>query len=320
MHVGKIPFAIIIATLSIVMNIALGILFLVKPPSPESPTSSLPSPENSSNYPLLSKRIFAENQNDLLVNFIPLRSALYEYVNKLEDPVGVYFEYLPSGTSIGVNDKMEVRLASLIKTPLVMGVYKEIEKGVLNKDTLLTLKKDDLDPKFGDLWKRGEGTKLTIKEAVDFALIQSDNTAANALTSRMPLRAIDDIFDNLDIATNNDGDVSLITPKSYSSIFRSLYISSSLQKNSSNEILDIMTRTDFNDQIAAGVPRNVKVSHKIGVFDSENIHSDCGIVYAPERPYLLCIMSRSSKEKSREYMQHISKMIYGYVTAVKGNK
>src|SRR3989338_211964 len=59
-------------------------------------------------HPFLSKRIFAENQNDILINFIPLREAMRTYMDKLGEAAGVYFEYLPSGNSIGINDKMEV--------------------------------------------------------------------------------------------------------------------------------------------------------------------------------------------------------------------
>lgn len=70
--------------------------------------------------PYLSKRIFVENQNDILINFIPLRRALREYVEKPENKVGVYFEYLPSGTSIGANEKEEVVLVSLSKVPLAI--------------------------------------------------------------------------------------------------------------------------------------------------------------------------------------------------------
>lgn len=317
----KFPIAIIIATLSILANIALGIMFFAKSSAPAASqpgsTTHDPSLGDQSGYPFLSKRIFAENQNDLILNFVPLRTALREYVNKLPDQVGVYFEYLPSGTSIGVNDKLEVRLASLIKTPLIMGVYRQIEKGQTGKETVLTLKKDDLDQKFGDLWKRGAGAKLTVKEAVDLALIKSDNTAANVLLSVVPANAIDDVFDSLDIETSSDGEINLVTPKGYSSIFRSLYLSSYLKRDSSNEILEILTRTDFDDQIASEIPKNIKVSHKFGIYNSENAHSDCGIVYAPGRPYLLCIMTKSSQEKAREYMGHISKMIYGYVTIAK---
>lgn len=280
-----------------------------------------PKQEDLGQYPYLSKRIFTASQNDILINFIPLRTAMREYVNSQDDQIGVYFEYLPSGTSIGVNDNLEINLASLVKIPLVMAIYRQMEKNELKKDDVLTIKKENIDPKFGDLWKKGEGTTLTAEEAIRLSLINSDNTASNVLRSAIPALAIDHVFDSLDIPKDAKGAFHIISPKNYSSILRSLYLSSYLTETSSNEILDILTMTVFDDKIAAGVPKNIKVAHKIGVFSAkdapEKTYSDCGIVYIPQRPYLLCIMTKSNEEKAREHMQHISKMVYGYVVAVK---
>lgn len=272
-------------------------------------------------YPLLSKRIFVENPNDNIINFIPLRAAMNEYAKELPEETGIYFEYLPTGTSIGVNEKMEINLASLVKIPLVMGVYRQIEKGQLRREDVLTIHKDDLDKGFGDLWKKGVGTTLTVEEAVRLALVNSDNTASNVLRSTIPPQTIDLVFDSLDIPKDLNGTLHIISPKNYSSILRSLYLSSYLKEESSNEILDILTQTIYADKIAAGVPKDVGVAHKIGVFSSkkqaEETFSDCGIVYAPQKPYLLCIMTKSNEERAREIMKTFSKMIYEYITVTK---
>lgn len=203
-----------------------------------------------------------------------------------------------------------------------MGVYREIELGRLKEDDLLTMQKEDIDPKFGTFWKKGVGTTVTVSEAIDKMLIESDNTAANMLARIVPADTIDNVFDSLDIPANKKGELTTITPKSYSSIFRSLYLSSYLSEDSSNTILEILTRTNFNDKVVAGVGKDVKVSHKIGIFNSnsttERAYSDCGIVYIPQRPHMICIMTKANEQKTQEYMSHISKMIYSYVSIVKG--
>lgn len=272
--------------------------------------------------PFLSKRIFIENQNDILINFIPLRSALKDYVAKQPEKIGVYFEYLPSGTSIGVNDTTEINLASLLKVPVVMAVYKKLETGEIKKDEKILIKKDDLDERFGDGWKLGENYEITVEEAILLSLKKSDNTASNVLLAKVGSRAIDDVFDSLDIPKNVEGSFHVISPKSYSSILRSLYLSSYLKNESSNEILEILTQTDFTDKIPAGVDNSIKVAHKIGVFNKEiegkNIetYSDCGIIYVPQRPYILCIMIEGNENIAREHMKHLSKMVYGYIKVV----
>lgn len=276
----------------------------------------------SQKYPLLSKRIFTENQNDILINFIPLRTALREYIASVDNPVGVYFEYLPSGTSIGVNDGLEVILASLVKVPIVMGIYRQYERGVLKKTDTLIMSEKNIDKRFGDLWQRGAGTKMTVQETVEYALKYSDNTATSMLVDALPELAADNVFDSLDIARDTVGEITYITPKSYSSIFRSLYLSSYLSEASSNEILDMLTRTAFSDKLPKPIPKAIPVSHKIGVFNSinatEKAYSDCGIIYVPQRPYLLCVMAKTTDTQAQEYLSHVSKMVYGYVSAIAG--
>ncbi len=275
-------------------------------------------------YPYLSKRIFANNPNDIVINFIPLRQAFKEYVEKQDGQVGAYFEYLPSGTSIGVNDKEEIKLVSLSKVPLVMSIFKKIEKGKMSLSDILTVKKEHLDERFGNLWKKGEGTKLSVEELIKLALVESDNTAYNVLFDQLTPQEVNGVYEGLDIQISKEGEHMLVSPKSYSSILRSLYLSSFLSEENSNRILEILTKTAFNDKISAGVPENIKVAHKIGVFEklagSQNVFIDCGIIYVPNRPYILCAFVHGTNEQAQKYMSYISKMVYEYIIRVKGGQ
>lgn len=271
-----------------------------------------------SRYSLLSPRIFAERQNDRLVNFVPLRTQLNAYYEKVNVDMGFYFEYLPSGISIGVNEKESFILASLLKTPLVMGVYKQLEKGIIHRNDIVTIKEEDLDPLFGNLWEKGVGFQLSLLEAIKYTLIDSDNTAKNVLFSSVPEGTLEDVFDALDIPKDLSGSDPVVTPKNYSSILRSLYLSSYLTEESSQEILYLLTQTPFNDKLAAGVPKTVRVSHKIGVHrggeNANAVFTDCGIIYEPKRPYILCIMTKSSEPVAKKHMKEISKLVYEYVS------
>lgn len=276
------------------------------------------SAQVSSQYPLLSKRLFAESQNDVLVNFVELRDQLREYHETTNQPFGIYFEYLPSGVSIGIDEKENYVVASLLKVPLVMGVYKRIEQNEIKKDDVHTLVKDDLDPSFGNLWQEGAGTQLTIEELVNHTLIDSDNTAARALFRVSTEHRPEEVFDYLDIPKELDNDNPVVNPKNYSSVLRSLYLSSYLTRESSSEILDTLTRTKFSDKLPAPIPSDIKVAHKIGVHlggdNKQSIYTDCGIVYVPQRPYILCVMTRSDEKTATKYISDVSKIVYDYVS------
>jgi len=311
---------IVIFAISVLANILLtGYLFF-------SPKRILPlsKKETQTTFNYLAPRIFAENQNDVLINFIDLRTKLQAYVKPIPDRIGVFFEYLPSGTGIGINEKEEYLVASLLKVPVAMAAYESIITGKLKEDTMLTLDKSHLDPYFGPLWQEGPGYRLTLMEAISRMLQQSDNTAARVIFDSLPPGAVENIFDQLDIPKVINENQPVVTPKNYASILKSLYLSSILPKEQSQKLLAILTQTDFNDRIVAGIPHGIPVAHKIGFHTYPNldqsIYTDCGIVYAPSRPFILCIMVQSSEDHALRYMKDIASMVYTYVTSYQKNK
>lgn len=276
-----------------------------------------------SQFPWLANRLFTPQNDDMIINFTQLRETMNSYYNEQEIPLGVYFEYLPTGASVGVKDQLQVEIGSLAKVPAVMGIYKEIEKGNLKLTDVLTVKEENLDDRFGELWKEGAGKELTVEQAIKFTLEQSDNTAASVLTSSLTSETLSEVFNELDLPKTRTGPFPVMSPKSYASVFRNLYLSAYLNNDSSNAILGDLTETNFNDKLPAGVPDSVKVAHKIGVFriaDTQDIYSDCGIVYVPDRPYILCIMVAAPEDTARKEIIAYSKMVYSFVSQVKPSK
>lgn len=289
--------------------------FILMPYKPQQNT------KQQSSFPYISQQIFEFNPNDILINFTSLRTTLNDYMTKIPDSVSLYFEYLPSGVSIGINEKQESQLVSLLKVPVVIAVYKNIELGKIHKTNLISLQKEDLDNSFGTLWKQGAGSTITVQEAITQMLVNSDNTAKNVLGHLLTNDDVLNVFNSLDIPLDTQNESPVVSAKNYSSILKSLYFSSYLTAHDSNEILNILTKSHFNDEIAKPIPQTIPVAHKIGVLDiadnnSTPLYDDCGIIYIPERPYILCIMTKAKQQNALPYMQDLSKIIYTYVSQV----
>lgn len=286
--------------------------------------------KNSHNrYPYLSKRLFAEKPNDVIINFNSLRADLRSYPTDNKIDMGIYFEYMPSGNNIGVNEKEEFFSASLIKVPVVMRAYRLIEVGKLSLSEAVTLDPNDIDKTFGSLWERGAGAKVTIDELIRLSIADSDNTAYNALgrvtdshTRVGPdTNLIKDVYDYLDLPSDTIGSTYGTTPKNYSSILRSLYLSAYLNFNDSNRLLELMTETSFNKWLPQPLPSDIKVAHKYGVFEGNSkdltVSSDCGIIYYPQRPYTLCVMIRTDDPLVAEkHIQAVSAKVYNFIKSV----
>ncbi len=267
-------------------------------------------------YPLLSPRILRDTHPDFILNFLDLRTNLHKKLDSLGDKFSMYFEYLPTGNSIGINANNEFYAASLFKLPVVMAYFRRKELTNTKEDVKVKLTKEMLDSRFGDLWQKGEGYEIGLDEAVQLALEKSDNTAAEALGAAITQDAFNDVYEAIDIPLQITNNGAVMTAKNYSSILKALYFSAVLTKEDSSKTLDYLTHSEFNDKLIAGLPKDITVAHKIGVID-EKSYMDCGIVYIPSRPYILCMVSSGTEDDARSRMSSTSKMIYDFVSNAK---
>lgn len=275
-------------------------------------------------YNFLAKRVLIENPNDILLNFSSLESQLETYTNtKLDkEQASVYFEYLPSGTSIGINEKEELVGASLLKTPLAINLFKASEEGKINLDTPITLKKEWLNSQYGELYKKGDGYQLTLRQAAEIMLKDSDNTAAlmiyDSLAAIMPIDNKLLSFIDADYGVNKDSSVRL-GAQSYSAILKCLYFACYTNRDSSQEILSYLARSSDSSRLKLYLTDNsLRVAHKIGTYDASgeiSVQSDCGIFYVPNRNYLLCVMVKGDDPAASRAIGDISKIVNDFIVS-----
>ena len=277
------------------------------------------APEVPDKYPYLARRIFLEDPNDVIINFTSLRRTLQDYVAKFPQKIGVYFEYLPTGNSIGINEKEIFYAASLLKIPMAMAVYKEMELGNISMDEKLTIKLENINKEYGELWKTGAGAELTVKDALKQSVVESDNTAYLVLRDKVKDKNLEEVFNYLDIPRDNINDRGGVSPKNYASILRSLYFSAFLSFENSSSLLELMSVASKNDLLRRGVPREITISNKYGVYSlgdtSKQVYSDCGIVYYPKRNYILCVMldNTNDEDLADTHIGRISRTVYEFV-------
>ena len=96
-----------------------------------------------------------------------------------------------------------------------------------------------------------------------------------------------------------DYDSYSISPKQYSTILRVLYNATYLSRDYSEKALQIMSHAQYNQGLLAGVPASTTVAQKFGESvdgsdpsTPEITLSNCGIVYYPAHPYILCVMTK----------------------------
>lgn len=270
-------------------------------------------------HPFLAKRIFSEDANDSVINFEPLRKKLQNELSHYNDTDrSLYFEYLPTGTSIRIGENSQLVGASLLKLPHIMNLYHLAEAKSINLEDKVQLRQSWLDDSYGDLYKKGSGYELTIRDLVKMAAEKSDNTAINGIkeivASHKLLRedtAINAL--DVDLSTGPEGDTQL-SSRSYSSFLKCLYFACYVSPDNSQEILSYLSANiTANDRLPKYLPKDLKVAHKFGV-SGEVTQGDCGIIYVERRNYVLCVLLNENKVKGSEIIAQLSKYVYDYVS------
>ena len=274
-------------------------------------------------YGLLSPKVawldvdtYLEERKAWTVSYQPLKPQINETLSNvgLTGHFGVYFEDLTTGAWIGINEKDQYLPMSLLKVPTMVAVLKKVEKEETSLEDYVLLNEEDLNDVSGSLAQKGAGYKITVRELLRIMIKESDNTALLTLNRRvLTYSELEEAKVALGIRSDNETDEA-ISPKGYSSILRSLYLSTYLRRPFSQIALSIMSETDYNTQLPAGLPADVKVAHKVGFDASSGLYHDCGIVYVPKKPYILCVMSKDTDYwQANQAISEISQKTYEYV-------
>lgn len=271
---------------------------------------------------VLNKAGYIQLENDLKMLILKEKTA-----GTVEE-VGVYFRDLRNGPIFGINEDHRFIPASLLKLPLVLTLFsiKEDKTDLLDKQLLYSassignLSIPDEIAVSPDLQ---EGKRYALEQIMASTLKYSDNLAyymlVEYLNSSVPGggQAILRTFQEIGIVDPRDINEAAMSARSYASIFRLLYNASYLDPVDSELLLSWLAQTTFKDGLYAGIPREVTVAHKFGIRHDQNggidLH-DCGIVYYPGNPYILCVMTHGHDEqKLTSFIATVSKMVYDEV-------
>jgi len=315
--------------LTVVISFAGGVLIGRQAQQPKSggigqsvlPTAPIISGQAVS-YQLLDPLRVGRPQEDFAVEFAPLRNKLQTLIDewgKRGVVVAVQLEYLNTGSYLSINQNYRMLPASLTKVPVVMMVMRKIEQGQLSMEQELEITAPDRDSKWGTLYKQPVGTKLKLSEVIERSLVDSDNTAHKMLYRLVGIDEARDLSEVLNLEDLFDQE-GKITAREYARLLRSLYSSSYLRPEDSQLILGYLTRDQQVKFLIRGFG-GVPYAHKFGESTVVRSYLDAGIVYVPNRPFVIVVMAHDEKGEvelnretaGKEIFEPIAKDVYEYI-------
>lgn len=226
---------------------------------------------------------------------------------KLSGVYGLYVVDLTSEESFGINESEAFQAASLIKLPVMVGLYQELEDGSLSLDDIYTLKESDRAGGAGSLQLRDAGYEISYRKLLEKMGKESDNTAFGIVRRYLGDEKIAQVIGDIGMVSTSLEE-NETSPEDVGVFFQKLWGGDLILETHKSELLSFLTDTDFEKHLAKGVPGGVDVAHKYG--REVHVVNDAGIVLT-DSPYVVVIMTKGVVESEADgIFPTLSEIVY----------
>jgi len=229
--------------------------------------------------------------------------------------------------------------ASTIKAAVLLALFKAIDEGRFTIDSRLHIRNRFLSVVDGEPYRispdrdadskihAAVGKTMRLGELALQMIVSSSNLATNLLVDLIGIDKAQQCIADLGcggielIRGVEDGKAfeasinNRVTADGLLQLFRAIYERRNLSRESSDRMMEILSRQEFNSGIPAGLPSPIRdqsrIAHKTG--DISTVAHDAGLVFLPDRkPYLLAILMEAGEENSptQDKVAKISEAIY----------
>ena len=238
-----------------------------------------------------------------------------EISSRVDGVVGYSIVDLTSGERIAHLDAATFPTASAIKLAIVYELFKQAEEKRIDLDEKITLDRRQAVGGTGVLVEMGTPT-LSIRDYAVLMVTLSDNTATNVLIDRLGMDRISARMQGLglsgtklrrhmmDTAAARRGDENVSTPDELAKLLRAM-------NETMPDAITLLKKPKEN-RLRKGLPEGVASADKSG--ELEGVRVDAGVVYAKNRPYVLCVMTTFLKDEAEgeRAIEEISRVAYEY--------
>jgi len=249
-----------------------------------------------------------------------LQSKIIEMAARHHGKLALYAINLKTGEAISIDPDTPVPTASVIKLPILVEAMTQVKAGRRRLPDKITLQKDDIVQGSGILQFFDTPQAITLKDALTFMIIESDNTATNL------------VIDQVGIGNVNDRIAQMGLKETY--LYKKVYKPAvgpmpadqkkfGLGKSTAREMAKIMesiVRCDLHDQQLCDdmlymlrnqqyrnlVPHFIETSdtseglsligNKTGSLDQ--VRNDVAVVYSKNGPIIISAFTYENEDKS----------------------
>ncbi len=269
-----------------------------------------------------------------------LRAEIAERVARVPGALaGVYFHDLASGETLALNADTVMHAASTMKLPVMIEYFRGVDAGRFPPGQHVTLSNrfasivdgspyqlDAGDDSDSSLYQR-VGTDVPVRELVERMITRSSNLATNVVIALVdPKRAnatahslgatnmtvLRGVEDNVAFRAGLNNTTSA---RDLGHLLEAIANGTAASPPSTEAMLEILERQEFNDEIPAGLPPGTRVAHKTGWITG--ITHDAALVRPAGRPpFVLVVLTRDIADRgtAQRLIADIAALAWAHVT------
>lgn len=237
--------------------------------------------------------------------------------------VGLSVLDLDTGNFLDLNGDKTYATASIIKLPILLAFFQDVDAGKIRLDETLTMTADVVVGGSGELQDLPVGRKFSAWEIADKMITISDNTATNMIIKRMGgLKVLNQRFRSWGLQKTairnwlpDLSGTNTTTTKELMQLLALLDRRKLLSAQSQSQAVDMLSRVRNRKLLPVGLGQGATIAHKTG--DIGFLLGDAGIIAMPNgKRYLAAVLVESAYDDpaARDFIQDASRLIYTYLS------
>jgi beta-lactamase class A len=264
---------------------------------------------------ILLGRALAAQPSQPVAPLARLQSNIERITKSVAADWGVYIKCLETGEEIAINADKQMDTMSVIKIPLMVEAFRQIEAGKFSLEDKMTVKDADKRPGTGVIRSLDPGAVLTIKDLLTLMIIVSDNTATDLIYEKVggpgPVNQLMQSYGLKNTRATGTAEVwfkalaaapsrdqfhadgktpfGWSSPRDIGKLLEMMQQGQAVSKSASHQMLEMMRGQVYSSRLPKYVT-GFRVPHKTGDF-LPYIANDVGILESPNRNIVISVFT-----------------------------
>ncbi|WGQ15431.1 serine hydrolase [Sphingobacterium faecium] len=260
-----------------------------------------------------------------------LEQKLRALTQNFQGDIGIYVKNLKTQKSVLIQADSIFPTASIVKIPILVGVFDKIEKGELNLDQKFTYRSSQQYGGSGLMQFFKDSTETDLSTLVGLMISYSDNVTSiwNQQLAGGGL-VINELMDELGLVNTKVNSRTVgrddiwkkygwgqTTPREMATLVEMIYQGKVISSKSSDQMYRYLGNIFYNERSLSQIPPYVKIASKTGSVDEAR--GEVVLVNAPSGDYVFCVLTNNIKDQSwtkhneaEELTRKISHLLWNY--------